>query len=133
MKWYEEKEIKEWIDIAIKLHRNFINIGLALGIRASVTGMQLLGKKRDEIESAEVWGVKCFGEAVEVMTGRKLIRNKLKFHEMYEPPLKPKLILQTSNKKVILNLHEREFENVDEVLNSPKEDIFDVIKVEEIN
>ena len=131
-KWYEEKEIKDWIDIAIKLHRNFINIGLALGIRASVTGMKVLRVKREEIEKAEVWGVKCFGEAVEVMTGCKLIRDKLVFHEIYEPPLKTKLILWTNNKKISLELIAREFKDADEVFNAPEEEVFKEVKISKI-
>ncbi len=132
-KWYEEEAIKEWIEIAIKLHRNFINIGLALGIRASVVGMKALGVDRSKIEKAEVWGVKCFGEAVEVMTGCKLIREKLVFHEIYEPPLKPKLILWTINNKAILELLAREFKNEDEVFNAPEEEVFENVTISNIN
>lgn len=80
------EEVNEWISIAKKHHRNFINIGLALGIRASITAMALLEINKDEAELAEVWGVKCFGEAVEVLTGCKIIREKMIFHEVYEPP-----------------------------------------------
>ncbi|HBF34379.1 TPA: hypothetical protein DDW35_07425 [Candidatus Sumerlaeota bacterium] len=98
------------------LHWDSMNVSLALGMRAGLKALQVLGINRGEAAEARVVGGNFFVQGVEGVTGCSVLHDNLSFTEQSDKIGVWYVRLTVGERTVTVQLNERLYTGADEVL-----------------